>query len=254
MWYRLNLMMSKWIVSFMVMACMMVLSSCGEKQSPSANCNINGVVEISYNGGLSGFEITLEALDDNSIRYMAITDTYGNFSFQDIEAGKYIIDAKKTGYKWSLMLDDGRPNPYNKVIELEFGKTKDVVIQMAGGTSSFYSSLDITDVYGVPIGNSIHVPKYATTISFQLYNGTGEEHYWDIDYKTCFVSDDRGVYFAYMFDSFNQTSGILAPGENTIVIGTINQDIFNIYETYPAVVMNTICVNYRRYITIDIDF
>ena len=231
---------------------------CTEEPVVIEKGNIRGKVEA-YDKQNNGFKITLEDASDPSIQHTAITDAKGQFNFQDIDAGTYTINAEKKGYSWVLMVDDGKPNHTNRKIELMGGKTKEITISMR--TEQSYGSsdyeLDITDINGNPIRGRVKIPKYSTTVAFRLYNGTDKAHYWSVLYTNdCFVSDDIGAYLEYVFESFSPTSGTLESGQDVVLIGKINQDIWSIYKNSPHSVYNTLSfwIGKTKEVTLDIEF
>ena len=259
MWYLLRTMIFRRQIAFVLLSFTLVLVGCKDRSYElTKGCQINGVIN-SYDDKNNGFKITLEDVHDAVIQHVVVSDSYGNFMFNDIAAGEYNINAAKQGYEWVLMIDDGKQNPYSNNIKLEDGQVKDIKIIMKN-TSSYTSDFDLelTDSYGNPINGSVSVPKYATTISFRLYNGTGSHKSWSVyDTDKCVVSDDIGAYYEYIFSSFSQTSGTLSPGQSVLLIGNINPDIFSIYSNYPRYVINTLSFYsgyYHKEITLNIDF
>jgi len=264
MYNRLLSIMSSKNILAMILFSFMVASGCtkDDENSLQTKCSINGVIDA-YGGGsnihLGGFKIRLESTSNSSTQHIAISDETGAFLFQDIEVGTYTISVIKEGYEWVYMSVDGNPNQQNRTIEIYDGETKNIRILMRGHlptTSDF--PLELTDIYGNPIGNSIHVPKYATNVAFRLYNGTGYSHSWSVsNTENLFVSDDNGYYSERIFDSFSQTSGTLNPGESTIIVGTINQNIFNLVSNTPHFSILDLwfyCGYTQKEVTLDIDF
>lgn len=259
MWCHLRTMIYRRQMTLILLSLTFVFTCCKDSSYELyKGCQINGVIE-SYDNKNNGFKITLEDVLDRTLQHVAVSDAHGNFMFKDIDAGEYNINVEKQGYGWVLMIDDGKQNPYNRNIKLEDGQVKNIKIIMKNTPS--YSSdfdLELTDSYGNAINGSIIVPKYATTISFRLYNGTGTNKGWSVlNTDKCIVSDDIGANYEYIFDSFNQTSGTLAPGQSVLLIGNINSDIFNVYSNYPNYVINTLsfyCGYKHKDVTLDIDF
>lgn len=197
---------------------------CEKTQLAENKSGIDGVIVV---GGASyevpnGVKVTLTNQADNSIHHIAVSDYNGKFIFRDIDAGSYIVDAVKQGYRWGLMIDDGVMNPYDRVIELTENTIKNLRIQLWGddyGTSDAFD-LDITDMKGEPL-TKIVIPKDATTVSFRLFNGTQKVHGWEIWYNLVSVGAER------VFTSFNISDGILEPGDNVVLVGYINSNIFD---------------------------
>ena len=218
--------MNKKVVLWAALCSMLILFGCNKEEPTSEKSAINGIIDNSHPYGV---KVTLQNESDPSIKYVAVSDANGSFEFRDIEPGIYSVDAVKDGFRWAWMVDDGVINHKNRLIELSGGKTKELKILMGGGPTFLNFQLELTDIYGNQIGESIPVPKYATTVSFKLYNRTDRSHQWNVNnIDRCLVFDDLGIYYEYTFSSFNPTSGTLAPGDNVVLVGTINQAIFDI--------------------------
>lgn len=228
---------------------------CSREQPTPVGCGINGIVET-YDNNPNNFKIIIEDASDASIQYVAISGKNGEFSFRDIDSGTYSIEAEKDGYRWIWMNDDGEINHSNRIINLMDGQIKNLKILMGTNSSSGTFDLELTDIFGNPITNSVHIPKYSTTVSFRLINKSGQSHSWGIDDRYCIVYGDRGAY-EYIFSYFNQKSGTLNPGDNVLIVGTINQEIFNIYTSAPSSVFNQLnftCGFGHKEVLLDIDF
>lgn len=212
----------------------LLLFGCDNDAMVEKGAVIYGIIENTQNKVHNyGFIITLESVLDPSLKYVAISDMNGAFDFNDIIAGKYSIDAVKDGYgiNWIWMVDDGVVNHRDRLIELKDGQRKELTITMNEWTdsSSTQFKLDLTDVNGIQVGQSVVIPKYSTTVAFRLYNGTDSEQYWSVDNTDrCFVTGNLNYqyYFEYIFSSFSQTSGTLKPGDSVVLVGGINQEIF----------------------------
>lgn len=201
-----------------------MLYGCEKSQVHESQCGIDGVITV---GGASyevpnGVKVTLTNQTDNSIHHIAVSDYNGKFVFRDIDAGSYIVDAEKDGYRWGLMIDDGVMNPYDRVIELTDNNIKKLQIKLWGedyGTSDAFD-LDITDLNGKPL-TKIVIPAGATTVSFRLFNGTQRAHGWEIWYNLVSVGAER------VFTSFNMSDGVLESGDNVVLVGYVNPKIFD---------------------------
>lgn len=224
--YHLHLMMSTKLKSFAVIAtCFVGIVSCNRQSPEMYNCGVDGIVTI---GGSSyehpnGIMVSITNESDRTVKHTAVTDKNGKFSFRDLESGSYIIDAVKEGYRWGLMIDDGIMNPYDRLIELTNNKIKNLQIQLWGadyGTTDVFD-LDLTDLDGRPL-TKIVIPNGATTISFRLFNGTQTSHGWELWYNLVSIGAER------VFLSFNVSDGVLDSGDNVVLIGFINPNIFNI--------------------------
>ena len=179
----------------------------------------------------NGVKISLGNINDPSLKYVAVTDGYGYFEFQDIVGGIYNVDASKDGLRWGWYKDGNYTNQNDRLINIH--EDKDLIIYLMGSSTSYQFDLDLTDVNGNPIGNSISIPKHTTTVAFRLYNGTTSNHSWSVFPNNCFVSDDIGYNLEYIFNSFSQTSGNLKPEDAIVVVGTINQGIFSVFQRSP---------------------
>ena len=237
-------------LSSIVLTFMLLLLSCSKEEPRLSGCSINGTID---HKNPNGVVITLQNVSDPSVKHVAVSDTKGYFGFQDIMAGTYSIDATKDGYKWIWMVDDGAVNHRNKLIELKGGQSKEVTIYMSGGASITDFQLELTDINGNPIGNSVSISKTTTTISFRLFNGTGSNQAWSVGHTDqCFLTDGHDM--EYVFSSFGPTSGTLKPGDNVVVIGAINSKIFNIkpWQSYTEIIFYSGADH--KSIAIDIDF
>ena len=254
---RLSTMIIKKPSLYYLLVLLVCFVGCNQNQPSKATCGINGTV-TTYDEKPQGFKITLISIADNNVQYVAVADANGRFVFRDLDAGRYTIKAEKQGYDWVWLNDDGHISNYNREIELKDGQIKEIAILMKKTSSSYDTyELEFTDMYGKPIGTSINVPKYAATISFKLFNGTDSNHSWSVMHtKDCFVSDDMGVYSEYVFDDFYPTSGTLKPGDNIVMVGKINPDIWSIYDNSPYYVYSTLIfyIGETREVTLNIDF
>lgn len=248
---RLSTMMySRITLSSIILTFVLLLLGCSKEETKETVCSINGTID---HRNPSGVVVTLQNVSDPSVKHIAVSDTKGVFEFHDIMEGTYSIDATKDGYKWIWMVDDGVVNHRNRFIELKGGQSKELAIYMSGGSSITDFQLDLTDISGNPIGNSVSISKTITTISFRLFNGTGNNQAWSVGHTDqCFVTDGRDM--EYVFSSFSPTSGTLKPGDNVVVIGTINNKIFNIkpWQSYTEITFYSGADN--KSISIDIDF
>lgn len=239
------------------------LTSCNNQASIENNAysQINGAVEVlnDYWSQPNGVKIILTNQFDTSIKHVAVTGSDGLFNFYDIEEGIYSIEAVKEGFRWIWMVDDGVVNHRDNLIQLIAGETKEISILLESNSSSSLTfNLKLTDVNGNPIDGSLKIPKYATTVAFKLYNGTDKRHSWSVEsLDHCFVSDDRGIKLEYIFDDFTPMAGTLAPGNNAVLVGTINQKIWSVYTNRPYYVYNTMDIYSgitHQSITLKIDF
>ena len=200
---------------------------CKESNVASNTCIINGVIEVSnvWTNHPNGFRISIISLSDNSLVYTAVSDDNGRFIFQDIDPGEYTIEVRKDGYEWGWMKYDGNIiSSWNRKIVLKANETKDLVIYMKDIFGEDKSALDITDMDGNPI-NRIGISPNATTISFKIINQTQSNSNWELSSKYCFGT----IHFQtiYVFTSFNRTSGSIAAGDNVVVVGYINPEVFS---------------------------
>jgi len=187
----------------------------------------------------NGVKVSLENTNDSSLKYVVVTDGYGYFEIQDIVGGIYNVDASKNGLNWGWYKDGNYTNQNDRFIDVY--DNKDLIIYLMGSSTSYHFGLDLTDMNGSPIGNSISIPKYTTTVAFRLYNDTNSAHSWAVyNTNTCFVSDDIGYNSERIFSSFSQTSGTLKPGDAIVLIGTINQGIFSVFQRSPRYKYSTL--------------
>lgn len=253
---RLSIMTFKNCVIALLFICSIGFSSCIEEPQPQAKCSIYGKIET-YDGKNNGFRIIIQDIKDNTVQYIAVSNASGDFIINNIDAGVYTIDAEKDGYAWLWVVDDGVVNHQNRRIQLESGKNKNLKICMKNESYTNTSKVSLMDMYGNEIINTIHVPKYTISLAFKLFNGTGENHSWSVDNTDkCFVLDDIGLNTEYVFDSFIPQSGTIKHGESIVLIGSINQKIWNVYENHPYYTYSILrfwIPNFYE-VTLDIDF
>lgn len=224
---RLLLMMckgKKLLLGFLFCTIVLFIGCSREEEVQYNHCGINGTIDVGSSpwSHPNGFSVTLESVSDHSIKHTAVSDAKGRFGFQDIEAGIYTINAEKEGYRWIWMIDNGDVNYRDHLVELDEDQIKDISIYF--DNSAHQDALEITDINGSPMTRII-IPRNATTISFRLFNATQTSHTWELEYDKCYVATT--FEFEYVFNSFNTTGGILASGDNVVLIGQVNPRIFD---------------------------
>lgn len=230
MFARLRIMMFNHLHQFILLPLVsFCLLGCEDKSDidNSANCGIEGVVKTSSNmWPTNGVKITIESISDQSVEYVAITDKDGKFSFTNIDSDTYRISAEKDGYDMDYILLGngiiGRNSP--KEIKVAKGELREITICMSTSQITTYGQFELTDLNGNPL-SKITIPRGATTISMRLFNGTQSKGYWELDYDYCFGTID--FYPVYVFTSFNVSEGYLETGDNVVIVGYVNQDIFS---------------------------
>lgn len=224
---RLRLMMYKGVtLCIVVLFCSMLLCGCSEEViTQPGSGSIEGSIVLS--GGQddhpNGFKVTLQSTTDQSLKYIAVSDANGSFHIDGIEAGTYSVDTEKEGYEWVWMVVDGQLVYFNRLLEIAENQTVQLEIRVSSNHVGAHDGVDITDMSGSPI-TRIVIPRNATTISLRLYNGAQASHTWALYYDKCFVTSTFDM--EYVFSSFNVTEGTLAAGDNIVLIGTVNQKIF----------------------------
>ncbi len=233
--------MYKKVVLLGILICGLLLFGCDkEKEEVVENCVVTGNI-ISIGIQANGIKVTLENVSDSSLKYVAISDANGTFEFRDIVAGTYYVDAVKDGLEWGWMKDESAINQGDRLLELKDDQIKELTIYMTGNSYRPNFHLTITGIDGGPISNRIFIPKHSTTVAFRLYNGTNSAHSWAVyNTNTCFVSDDIGYNSEQIFSSFSQTSGTLKPGDAIVLVGTINQGIFSVFQRSPRYKYSTL--------------
>lgn len=250
----LSMMYNKKVSLWAVICSVIFLLGCVKEEPVVEKCVINGTINHSHPNGV---KVTLESVTDPSLKYIAVSDANGAFEFQDVLAGTYSVDAIKDGFGWVWMVDDGVVNHKDRLIELIGGRTKELTIYLNGGAGFLDFLLELTDISGNPIEDYVYVPKYSTMVSFRLYNRTDRSHSWSVsNIDRCFVTDDRGINLEYTFSSFSPTSGTLEPGESVVLVGRINQEIFNVYTNYPYYSINELDFfsGWSKTVSLDIEF
>lgn len=187
--------------------------------------------------GSSGFKITLTHANGKEQVQVIVTGQDGVFCFTDVVPGNYIIEANKEGFDCDYIAINGTIK-YNKSSEIQVvsNETTDVTFRMMPNSSYMNSELTITDAYGNPIGNSITISKYMPTISIKLLNETNKDISWSLQ-SQCYLQGARdtviggysgfvGYDMYYIFSNISPTNGTLSPGENVLIVGTINENIY----------------------------
>lgn len=220
--YLLHLMMSTKNYIFVVLAgvILCVVGCTNEQALTTANCGINGSISV------SGAKITIVSVLDASVQHVAVSDANRNFYFRGLEAGSYIIKAEKDGYEMGHIILEGNTilgKNQQKIIELKEHEIKEITISMSPIDVSSIGRLAFTDMSGNQL-NNILIPQNATTISLRLFNGTQGRCHWKIRYDGCFGS--IGFDVEYLFSSFNVSEGYLEAGDNVVLVGYINPNIF----------------------------
>ena len=253
MFYHLFTTMYRKVFILNVIICSLLLLSCVKDEDVVEKYLIQG--SVTGSGNTNGVKISFENIDDSSLKYVAITNNYGYFELQDIVGGTYNVDASKDGFRWGWYKDGNYTNQNDRLINIY--EDKDLIIYLMDSSTSYQFDLDLTDMNGSPIGTSISIPKYTTTVAFRLYNGTTSTHSWSVSSNNCFVSDDIGYNLEYIFSSFSQTSGTLKPGDAIVVVGTINQNIFYVFQSAPLYKYTTLNFHSnfnRKEVYLDIEF
>lgn len=206
-----------------------------DKEADLQYGSINGTISTT-NGG-QGFTVTLADSSGGQALQVMVTEETGSFTFKNVLAGKYQINAQKEDYIWKWMwIDDIWVNNSHE-INVVGNTTTDVNIYMESVSHGLSGELTITDINGNPINDRLTIPKYTTTIALKLFNETAKDISWYIDYRLCFLKGARdtvvgsysgytGFDMYYIFSDMMPSSGTLSPGENTLVVGTINQNIY----------------------------
>lgn len=227
MFARLHLIFKN-AISYFLLIPLLLFQGCSHKQEPVhlANCGINGLVEVSSLGHPNGVQVTLESTSDESVKHVAITNTEGYFYFRDLEPDTYLISAEKEGYEMDYIRLEkstlGSNNPPK--ITLVENETREITIHMSTKHINEYEQLSVTDMSGNPL-KRITISHGATTIYLRLFNGTSTKQDWKLRYEDCFGT----IRFlpVYYFSSFNITEGKLAPGDNVVLVGYVNPEIYS---------------------------
>lgn len=244
---------------FVFLICSLLLVCCNKEEIVEI-CTIKGrIITNTNNIHSNGIKITLENVSDPSLKYIVISDVNGDFEVHDIIPGTYSVDAVKDGLEWGWMQDEGVVmHQNNRLVNLASGQIKELIIYLKGqNTIGWEFELDLTDINGNPIGDNLSVPKSASAIAFRLFNSTSDSHPWSINTDYCFVSDDIGYKSEYIFSSVSPCTGTLKPGDSVVIIGIINQKIFDIFQNYPRYMYNILTFNSgfaRKEVYLDIAF
>lgn len=225
-------MMSNKKLLFFVLIATLLLIGCSKKQEIVYNqCGIDGVItDWSLSPNPSAVLVSIENSSDNTQTHTAVSDGDGKFRFRDIVAGKYKISIKKDGYGiWGTTID-GVLAHHNRWIELQDNKIKNLEIIIKNENQPF-EHLDLSDIYGHPINESIHITKYSPVVAFKLHNGTSNSLCFNVsNSENCFIYCTCMPYtygMLYIFKSFSPTSGEVKPGEEVVLIGEVDMDFYD---------------------------
>ena len=257
MWFRLHTMMSIRIKTLCILCACVLLQACKESNQPSINnSGIDGTIDVGdvWTEHPNGFMITLTNSIDESVIHKAVSDMNGSFQFRNLEPGVYSIDAYKEGYEWGWLIDDGKlVGSRIKEITLSKDQVKNVTIYMSSDYYTDKSALDITDLNNNPL-SQILIPQNATTISFKLYNGTQSKYSWELTSEYCFGTIDFEV--IPVFTSFSISQGYLSPGDNVVIVGFVNPEIFSYkfsWASHELYLSDSGSIKSRRSIWVDIN-
>ena len=213
------------ILLLVAMGSMLAFLGCTEKDPVVEKSVVYGTINHDYPHGI---KVVLEEVTESSLKYVAISDDNGSFEIRDIVPGTYSIDAIKEGYGWIWMVDDGVVNHTDRLIELVSGQTKEITIYMNGGGSK---ELELTDISGNPINDRVYIPKYTSTVSFRLFNGTDRSLSFSVshvEYCSIYCTYQPYTYGGMdIFKSIGPLSGSLNPGEDIVIVGIIDQDFYD---------------------------
>lgn len=228
------MMYNKTIIRACVIIYSMLFWSCEEVLPTIRPCTVRGTVKSTIGHTLNGVKVTLENTANSSLIYVAIADAKGTFEINDILPGNYYIYADKDGDVVVSWLSDGGVNKLSNEIKLTSGQGKKLIIYLAvddGPGIGF--QLEITDIYGNIVEDSIHIPKYTPAVVFYIHNRTDSNQYWTITgFNRCRYSTGtpgRDYRTGNIFSSFEPTSGNLKSGGTALIVGNINQEIFSGY-------------------------
>jgi outer membrane receptor protein involved in Fe transport len=84
------------LVKFPVLFLLCLLTAAASAQSGS---RITGLVQESGKGGLGGITVTLLKAADSSLAKVAVSDKGGQYEFENIKAGKYLLSFTSVGYE-----------------------------------------------------------------------------------------------------------------------------------------------------------
>lgn len=250
---RLSLMISNKLYLVLALLTLLGASGCSSEKDVPATHFVMGKV-MCAGGQPNAVKVSLENVEDPSLKYVAVTDVSGCFSFDEVLEGSYKMDAEKKGLILKWYKDGALLNGIDPIIRID--GSKDLTLFMMGESYNYGFALEITDVNGKPIKDGFKIPKGASTIAFVLKNPTSQNQAWMIR-NLCFVSDDIGATIEFVFNSFSKTSGNLKPGESILVAGGINENIFTVYERSPRYshLYFTIYDNYgSKDLSLDLDF
>lgn len=181
-----------------------------------------------------GARLELQDANDISKTDVSFSDSKGKFVFEEVDPGFYFLNASKDGWSWILTSFDNEyrdpihQRSVDQRIKLESGKTTEVTVAMS---TSFLNqeTCEILDMEGNPI-DEINFAPNTDQIAFQIFNGTGQSHYWSVEYDFCYSSSSSsspGGCFIKWFTSMENASGVLEAGATVSVVGHIDLGIYS---------------------------
>jgi hypothetical protein len=198
---------------------------------------INGFVET-CNGLEGGVKVSITDPNDEQPTQTCVTDSNGEFTFDSIQEGFYMINAKKQNYIMEVVIGAIPENPYMILVDKD--KKNDIWIYMdCLSTYTYTKDLRITDENGNPINNRITIPKYTPSIIIKLYNENTQSVSYSIDPSLCSVyggnMDVSGTHYNWkllpIFSDIYPRGGSIPPESNAIIYGAINTNIYTL-DTY----------------------
>ena len=234
----------------------MICSVACKKKEYSKYGIVKGIVTSTI-GESQGFKVSL--IEANSLQtiQVIVTEENGSFSFSNVAAGTYKIDVQKEGFYYVDNL--------NNEIHVEANQIIEVNIQMRPNSSYLNGELKITDANGNTISNRITIQKYTPIIALRLYNETTQNISWSLNGNFCQLQGARdtivGNYHGFtgydtypIFSDLSPHSGTIYPGENVLVIGTMNQNIYTLdYFSYKYTTLSLSLSTSRHSYKIELD-
>lgn len=215
-----------------------------EEEETSMYGTVKGIVTSSI-GGNQGFKVSLLESDNNKPIQVIVTEEDGSFSFNNVAVGNYTIAVQKEGFYCIQVIVNNtivNSNYYDEYeIQVEGNQTIEIDIRMHPNSSYINDVFKVTDANGNAIGNYITIQKYTPIIAMRIYNETSQDISWYISrWNLCSLEGARdtvvGDYHGFtgfgtyqIFSDFSPSSGTISPGENVLITGTINQEIYALH-------------------------
>ncbi len=233
-----------WIFLFATMLVCNIACKKEEFEEPEEYGIVKGIVTSNIINERQGFKVSLTETNSKQPIQVIVTEEDGSFCFSNVAAGTYKVDVKNEKFYCIQVTVDNTIINSNYAgefeIQVEANQIVAVDIQMQPYSSYINDGLKITDANGNTIENRITIQKYTPIITMRLYNKTTEYMQLNITrWQLCYLEGARdtvidghsgftGLGTYQIFSDFSSSSETISPGENALITGTINQEIYTL--------------------------